>query len=376
MSEVLAAPVSDRTITIDLKASARVADLPSLARRVFDWWIGELLALAPGWLTARLPKRTEVALLFLRGETWRIVPGTDGAHAIELDASADDKDIADRILEMVPEFSLSRLAVILPSGMVLRRRVELPLMSDAALRSAVELQIDRLSPFKTDAVRFGVRVHERDALAGKLVADIAIAPRAAVEQIEARLDALGLKPAAVDVETGNGERAGFDLRAAAPANAAQRARLITAAMACVAVLMWYLAIYAWGAARERDVAGWQAAVADLRPVAERSAILRRQLDGLIEPMTIAGKHKPGSTLALVAELTELLPDGARLIELRITGDAIDMTGLALDPPALISKLEASKRFKDVKFRSPVVRRPDLGKDRFEIAMMLEGAGGR
>ncbi|MCE9524159.1 MAG: PilN domain-containing protein, partial [Alphaproteobacteria bacterium] len=368
--------LTDRTITVDLSAPSRVADLPVLARRVFDWWLGELVALAPAWLTSRLPKPSEVALLFVRGENWRIVPGTDAAQAFELEAGVSDKEIADRILQIAPNFSLSRLVIVLPAQSVLRRRIELPLMPDASVRSAVELQIDRLSPFKADAVRFAVRVLERDVIEGKLSADVAIAPRAPVEQLEARLSALGLKPVAVDVEGGNGERSGFDLRAGDRTQGSQRAMLVTAALICGALLIWYLAIYAWGAARERQIAGWQSAVADLRPVAERSALLRRQLDGLIEPLAMARQHKAGLTLALLSELTQLLPDGARLTELRITGDTVDMTGLALDPPSLISKLEASKRFKDVKFRSPVTRRPEVGKDRFEISMKLEGEGGK
>lgn len=364
--------MSERTITIDLNTSVGLADIPRLGRELSLWWLGELGEMMPAWLRARLPKAAPTARLFVRGQSWRIVSGNGGGEPIELDANASDKEIADRILGAAPGFGLSRLTVLLPAETVLRRRVTLPLMSDANLRAAVELQIDRLSPFQHDAIRFDARAFSRDAVEGTMLVDIVIVRRAPVEALEQRLSALGLKPVTIDIDAPDGGPAGFDLRAAAPPSEGSRTRLVTASFAAAALLAWYVAVYAWGAAREREIAGWRSTVEALRPVAARSAALRRELDGLIEPQAVARAHVPGYALNPLLELTKLLPDTVRLSEYRMTGDGIELTGLAVDPPSLIAKLEASKQFKDVKFRSPVVRRPDLGRDRFELSMKLEG----
>lgn len=364
--------MSETTITIDLNTPTRLADAPALAQRVFAWWISELKALAPAWVRRWFPEPPEAATLVVRGETWRIAPARDAAGAFELDAGVDDKGLADQILRAAPDFSLARLTVVLPAAQVLRRRIEMPLMPESDLRSAVELQIDRLSPFKADAVRFGVRSTERDPIEGKLTADVAIAPRAGIETIERRLTALGLAPATIDVDGGNGAGAGFDLRAPSdPAAGPQRATLINVAIACGVALIWYLAGVAWDTAREQELEGWRARIAELRPLAQRSAALRKQLEALTQPFELARTHRPGLTLDVLTEITKLVPDTARLTELRVTGDAIELTGLATDAPSLIAKLEASKRLKDVKFRSPVTRRAELNKDRFEISMKLE-----
>lgn len=365
--------MSETTITIDLNAPARFADVPALAGRAFAWWVDELKALAPAWVRRWFPEPPETATLFVRGETWRIVPARDAARAFELDAGADDKGLADQILHAAPDFSLARLTVVLPAAQVLRRRIEMPLMPESDLRSAVELQMDRLSPFKADTVRFAVRSTARDPIEGKLTADIAIAPRAGVETIERRLSALGLAPAAIDVDGGNGAGAGFDLRAANdPASGPQRATLVNVAIACGVALIWYLVGVAWDTAREQELESWQARIAELRPLAQRSAALRKQLEALTQPFELARTHRPGLTLDVLTEITKLVPDTARLTDLRATGDAIELTGLATDAPSLIAKLETSKRFKDAKFRSPVMRRAELNKDRFEITMKLEG----
>jgi general secretion pathway protein L len=373
---VFVGAVSDKTITIDLNAPVRLADVPVLAPRVFDWWLKEMLALAPAGFLSRLPKPPRTATLYAGAKTWRIQSNGETPRSIELDAKATDKEIADRILEAAPDFSLSRVTVLLPRSLVLERRVTLPIMPDTALRSAVELQIDRLSPFAAEAVRFDARIHERDAVEGTMLVDIAAAPRAPLEALEQRLTSFGLKPVAIDVETSSGDRAGFDLRVPDNGAGARTAWLTTAGFALAAVAAWYVAVFAWGAAREREIDGWKAAVESVRPVAARTAALRREVEGLIEPLQIARDHVPAAALHPLAEVTKILPDTVRLAEYRMAEGAVDLAGLADDAPSLIAKLEASKLFKDVKFRSPVMRRPEMGKDRFEITMKLERGGAR
>lgn len=366
--------VSERTITIDLNTPVRLADAPALIAQVFAWWVAELASFAPSWLRSRLPKQPETACLHVNGNAWRILANGDEARALELDASASDKEIADRILQAAPNFSLSRLMVVVSRSTVLQRRIELPLIPEASLRPAVELQIDRLLPFQVDAVRFDARIHERDAVEGTMLVDVIATPKGPIEDLEQRLRALNFKPVAIDVDSGNGGRAGFDLRAREQSESGRTAMLTTIGFAAGAALAWYLAFSAWGVARDREIESWRAAVTELQPVAARSAALRRQVDGLIEPLQMARAYKPGLALNPLVELTNILPDTVRVTEFRLTGEAIELSGLATDAPTLIAKLEASKLFKEVKFRSPVTRRPELNKERFEITLKLERSG--
>lgn len=363
--------VSDRTVTIDFGAPVRLADLPALAGRVLAWWLAELKEMAPGWARAHLSEPPQIATLLVENSRWRVISDKAQVAAFELDPSLDDKGLADQILQAAPDFSLKRLNVVFSPACALRRRIELPMMAERELRSAVELQIDRLSPFKTDAVRLAVRVLESNVVDGKLTADVAIVPRAAIEPIEQRLASLGFSVAAIDIDGGNGDGMGFDLRASSESAAPRRVLLVNFALACGVALTWYMAAVSWDAARAREVEAWQARIAELRPLAQRSAALRQQLDAMTQPFAVARAHTPGLTLDVVSELTKLMPDSAHLTELRLSADAMDLTGVAGDAPGLIATLEASKLFKDVKFRSPVMRRPELGKDRFEISLRLE-----
>lgn len=363
--------MSDRTITIDLSTPTRLSDLPVLVARAFEWWVSELQAMLPGRLSGLFPKQPESATLVAGDVIWSLRGGVDVEAAVQLDPSLDDRGLLQQLLEAAPDFSLRRLTVLVPQENVLRRRLELPMMPDADLRSAVELQLDRLSPFKPEDVRFAARVSERDPVDGKLIAEVAIAPRASIEAVETRLSSLGLTPAIMDVEGADGAASGFDLGRPRQQEAPRRALLVNLALVGAVALIWYMAGVAWETAREREIEAWQARIADLRPLAQRSAAMRLNLEAMIEPVNAARAHRPGLSLQVLAELTRLLPDTARLSEVRFEGDSVDCKGMAGNAPALISKLEGSKLFKDVKFRSPVTRRVELNKDSFEITLRLE-----
>ncbi len=362
--------VSDRPIIIDLNAPVRLADVPDLARRFFQWWVGEIAELAPGWAHGLFPKPVELSTLHVGEGLWHIVPAAPGAHALDIDSSQDDKGIADQILRAAPNFGLVELAVVLPPSTVLRRRIELPLMPEHQVLSAVELQIDRLTPFKSDAVRFAVRIAARDVIEGKLSVDAAITPRAAVDALEQRLTRLGFRASVIDFEDGAGERAGFNLCAAQPP-ASQRSTVIKAGLVAAAICSWYFAGVLWDTAREQEVEAWRSRIVELRPVALRGAALRQQVEGMTQPIAIAQRHKPGVVLGSLKELTALLPDTARLTEFKYSSDGIELAGLANEATQLISKIDSSKLFKNVTFRSPVLRRPESNKDRFEISLKVE-----
>jgi Tfp pilus assembly protein PilN len=78
-------------------------------------------------------------------------------------------------------------------------------------------------------------------------------------------------------------------------------------------------------------------------------------------------------LNVLLELTRVMPDSVRVLDLRLEGDVVALSGLAGNAADLIGLLERSKSFSDVKFASPVVRKSESGVERFEIGMRLERA---
>ena len=363
----------DENLTIDLSAPTRLADLPELAGRFLTWWKNELLAMSP-WASSAQPARTnQNVTLYVRRNIWFLKSSSADHDPLSLDTNASDGELANEILHASNELPLSRLTVLLPRDQVLMRRIELPQMAESRVRQAVELQIDRLSPFKSDAVRSSARVVERDIVQGTMQVDVAIAPLARIEPIERRLQTLGFAPVGVDVEGEGGAASGFDLRQPPSAESLRSRRNLNLGLAAAAALMWFLALYAWNQASEREVGAWQDRIAELRPAAERSAAVRRRMEAMIEPVAIANVHAPALPLEVLSELTKILPDTVRIVDLRVEGVDVLISGLAGNAPQLIGMLEDSPKFRDVKFVSSVVRRPDSDIERFEISMHIDRA---
>ncbi len=363
--------MADKTITIDLSAPSRLSDLPAMTRAFFGWWGSELASLLPASLAGKATTRAGTRLM--AGSTaWRLETSGPDAHTLIIDPTTDDHAIAEQIMREGGAFELTGLHVLLPPGDVLIRRVELPSMAARNLHDALELQIDRLSPFTANTARIAYRGIGHDREAGKIAVEVAIVPNVRIEPLEQRLQALGLKPGAIDIEDAAGGPAGFDLRKPPSAEQRSRARILNLSLALVAAVVWVLALNAWSNAGESERASWNARIAELRPAAERSAAIRRRVEALIEPIAIANAHDPARTLKVLDDLTKTLPNDTRVLDLKLDGTRIEISGLTSNAPDLIGKLEAAPAFKDVKFLSPVIRRAETTQDRFEIAMQLDG----
>ena len=355
-------------LTIDLSAPVRLADVPSLLGKFMTWWGDELRELLP----SAGPKSTsrQQTYLYMRRDRW-FLKSSASPDPVTLDTTLGDGELANQILNAASDVPLSRLTVMLPREHVIVRRIDLPQMAPSHMRQAVELQIDRLSPFKLDAVRYAVKPVERDTEQGTIRTDVAIVPNIRVRPIEQRLQALGIKPAAVDVEGEGGAPSGFDLSEPPGTDELRRRRTLNWGLAAAAVLVWLLAIYAWNRAAESEVEAWEQHVASLQPAAVRAADLRRQLEGLSAPVAEANAHDPAEMLETLKELTRVLPDTTRVVDLRIDGATVLFSGLGTDVQKLIGLLEASNKFQAVKFTTPIVRKEGSTIDRFEISMQRE-----
>jgi hypothetical protein len=60
-----------------------------------------------------------------------------------------------------------------------------------------------------------------------------------------------------------------------------------------------------------------------------------------------------------------------VVDLRVEGDVVQLSGLSPSAPELVGLLEKSDAFSNVKFVSPVVRKAESTLERFEIAMQRE-----
>jgi general secretion pathway protein L len=334
----------------------------------FRWWLGELAALVPAALRTRLSGGGERLLLEVGGAAPRFFR-LRGRKAVPL----DDRKLASRK-------SKTTLTLALPRGEIVTRPTELPLAAEENLREVVGFEMDRLTPFSRDEVYYACRVTGRDAKAGYLKVDILLAPRGKVDALLAGLRGDGLRIVALDVATEfPGRPLGVNLLPQATRPRSSRlTRGLAGALSVAAVVLLTVALQI-----PLQRKGDYAAALDARVTAERTRVgALRRLEEEIAGLQVADssledlKRRNAFTLALLDQVTRLLPDDAWLNQLSVNGERLDLGGFSPNSSKLVTTFEESPQFTETVFRAPVTQDPRLGLERFSLSTRLTPGAGR
>jgi general secretion pathway protein L len=355
------------------------------ARRFLRWWAGELAAIARQRSRAASARDGPAVVFDVAGaEASLWAPRRGGCEQIgrwraDTPAAAGEREIAAALRSAGALRAIQRgrlaMALRLPSESAAHTIVRLPLAVEAELRDALAMQIERLTPFRADAVRFGWRVVTRDAAAGTLSVELVVVPGRIVDDALAVLRRLGIVPDRVAVAREGADAASVGIALVGDERAASGSRFRRSAAAAAALgLAALVAADVWiplrglGAEAERLEGLLDAA----RRVAKEDAAIRARIEEIRgDASFLAERKRRAPTVSeILAETTRLVPDGDWLQELMVSGSEIQMTGLSAAPDALIAAFERSQLFGHASFRAPVTRDSKSGQERFQIAVRL------
>jgi len=350
--------------------------------RFFDWWIGELAACVPDRLR-RIFVREPAALEVTPGDgDARFALRRDG-RSRDLGAIRDHPASARRgeLARLLRGISPRELDIVLqlPPDRVLRRRVSLPLAAAENLREVLAFEMDRHTPFKAGEVAFDYRIIGTDGEAKRIDVDLAVAPRALLDQAADVVASFGLTADRIGIAGGDpGGRRPFNFLPNGNAAGRSTARRLTAVLAVAAAVLAAVAVYLPLHARQSILASYEARLATSRAAALDAEQLRTRLAARLEHSSFLTNRRlsvPAAT-ALLAEVTERLPDDTWLLQLRWQGNKLTLAGFSPAAAALIAGLEDSPLLADVRFASPVTADPRVGRERFNIsADVAAGPGG-
>jgi general secretion pathway protein L len=102
--------------------------------------------------------------------------------------------------------------------------------------------------------------------------------------------------------------------------------------------------------------------------------LKKEIDSVAKDVTAIEdfKEKRPMLLAILKEVTTVLPKNVWLTHARVTDTGVELEGYAASASSLLSILEQSKYLKKVEFAMPTTRDQRLKADRFLLKMELEG----
>ena len=348
-----------------LRRAWRGSALPGFLR----WWGGELSTLVPvRWRHA-----------FAGGQRWYVVERKDDAWCLRRVgdslplATADDIDGSDHRQALLTRALAEadpadrRVALLLPAGQVLRRRLVLPVAARDNLRQVVGFDLDRQTPFRSEEIHFGVRELGESGPEGRFVAELAATPRQALDAQLDELATLGIAPDRVDVAQGYG-LTGINLLPPARApRRVDRRRRMNIALGIVIVALLFGAMATWLHNRTAALETMRAEVESLRTDAQRVKGLRQRLTESAGASGFLARRKTESPaiLPILAELTQRLPDDTWLERFTVNATGqIGFQGQSPQAARLIDALKGASAIGEPSFQGTIQTDPTSGKERF------------
>jgi general secretion pathway protein L len=327
-----------------------------------DHWLGRwddrsgALLVEPAESDSGLPPYRGVALRERRSGTERLL----GRFALD-PAGLND------LRQMISRRRPKRSVLLLPQDALLERTVFLPLAAERDWTSVMRFEMDRLTPFSASDVFWSGIVPGRDRPQGRLQLLLSLVPRAGVDQLLASLALAGLRPDAMQALAPDGQIRSIGLERMASRGmiwlhrAVAAISAICAALALAAVALPFLM-------QSRELHRVDSLIAALNPTVQQAEALRRTaLERAARNSAIAARRQgSGDAMAVLAAVTDALPDDTYLQELSLDHGRLNLAGQSGEAARLIAVLTGNGRIRNPVFSAPVTRNEVVHADVFSI----------
>jgi general secretion pathway protein L len=248
------------------------------------------------------------------------------------------------------------------------------LAAEGSLQAILRHQIERLIPLSAAETCFAYRVAARMPAAGKLKVRLIIAKNATIEAGLGAARAAGLRPRLVIAPQAGGApgnrvvmwRAGSGLTEPAGHRRLRHALEIAA----IVFALFAYGLYVHRLDRIRD--DLQARIDRAKPVAAAVQRLAQQVGQTNEALGFfQNRRNEAPPLAILDELTRLVPTDSWVKQLSMHGRTIEIDGNSPRASDLVARVEGSAMFENPRFRSPITLAPDGKSERFDLSLNIK-----
>lgn len=353
--------------------------LRTLAGGFLRWWLAELRGCIPPRLQ-RILFRARNRLVYLLGDGVLTIryfgngSSRDLGQVAVTDVPADV--VASEVRQLTSTLDSSRRDLLLqiPTASVLRRMIDLPAAAEENLREVITFDMERQTPFTAEQVYYDARVVRRMPERHRIGVELIVVPRAQVDPAVAALQSWGITVNGIEVANPAGAPRVISLAAQTPiAPAGRGQRIVTAAFAVVAVAL-VVALVSIPLYRQAEtMEALSVEVAKAKKVADSARKTQEEIDHLtaLDRFLIERKMARPPRVALLDELTRIMPDDSWLYRIRFSGDEVQTFGYSAAASNLIGPFDTSPLFKEPQFMAPLMRDPRVDAERFTISLQLE-----
>jgi len=350
--------------------------------RIFmDWWQRELIAMLPAsgrnWLSHSVPSLrvhlndTHVDFTLRKGT--ELLP----VATIPVNGERSLDHHRDKLRKSLKRagYAENLVAIDLAKEQFASLHLKLPKATREYLGEVLRNEMDRYTPFSEDQVYFDFRVDEAEPKSDTVGVHLVLTPRQSLDEWLDKLTTLGLNvthvgPTGIDEQ----RRADFNLMPKQRTSRMRRRRLTRMAFASAAcLLLLILSVWLPISERQHAIAVVDARLGEARSAADELVRTRKKLEDLrLTAASLQGeKQVRPAVVALLAELTALLPDDTWLVQMNQRENDLRVAGYSANASSLIELLENSDLLENVRFDAPVTMDSETTREHFRIIASLE-----
>jgi len=375
--------------------------ITAAASNFWRWWRDELVQLLPMTVRSRLQHRRLLPVVVTSETQWELwTPSLAHNRAARVKQTVLDMTTEpdDRVREAIARLA-SPVALLMPSTMVLRRTLTLPMALEENLKQALAYDLDRHTPFRGDELYFDAQVISRNPERNEMQVVLAATQRVNADKIMTELREEGAEVVALLVDPPENVNSKLNLLPTEDrpswlpwqrwAIGGGMALLVLLLLAAIALPIGQKRSYVIKLHQQADEAQAQAMVVTR---------VRNELDQLVADYDFVPEKKGmyPSTVHVLDEITKLLPDDTWLTQMEIknttgskeTRHEVFLRGESAHASRLVALLEDSGLVSEAAPRSPITSIKtssggtaemfDIGAqikkspEREKVAVMIEG----
>ncbi|MGH6876411.1 MAG: PilN domain-containing protein [Rhizomicrobium sp.] len=348
--------------------SDSVGQFRGLASELLSEWRRELVRFAHEMLETPLARGRELVLLEVAADQVRVsLLAGNRVHELGRVGGAGEMSSLLAASELIPR-GTTDVAVELPDGEVLRRRFELPAARRGMLARAVSFELERLSPIEADRLYYDFTVLHAAKAKKQAELELRIVKRSTVDSAMALARGAGLRVGAIRFA---GDPREADWRSF-PLDRGAWLRLKwqqwnVLGLAGLALLLAVAVIFA---AYMRAAAAGDALAAEVEAAGNRAAVVHHLAHDIADVQAqiefpLAQKRAP-FLLAILTEVTRVLPEGTWLTEFELDGGKVHIQGFSKSASDVVGEIDRSPMFANAQFMAPL-QSAQNGNERFDLS---------
>lgn len=337
----------------------------------FKWWRTELAGMLPAQLRRGLPRRRDNLLLSLSNGEVRVDLRRNGRSETLDRIRGQSPDDLQRMTRIIGRFepATCRVDVSVPTEHVLTKEIHLPLAAEENLREVLGFEMPRQTPFRTEQVYYKYRTIARNQEDQQLAVRLCAVPRTTIDPILAPFSRWNL----VLADGGAQAEGKEDLFTFLSEDATQsRAGGLQSVLVAVNLLLLATVIVLPLMQQQRYFDELRGRLEEARAAASTASDLQQRIDEQRARVQYLFQQKAvqPASVELLEELSRRIPDDTWLVRLEIREGKVQLQGTSTTASALISALEGSHFFEDVRFASPVTRDGANERERFHLSARI------